>query len=162
MSAREAKWRKLCAEEREVSIFIRILGEGSDEAAWLSHWIGRIALLQCWGPAWHAAMPLVKVELRSRRQDPNRISGRAWPASGRIVISCSASNAKNLAALVHEMAHIATPGARHKLPWKQMYAAALTELTGIEIPHARMLTMNTRLNEADLIEAFLARTAVAA
>lgn len=158
-SAREAKWMKLCAEERELSIDVKILGEGSPEAAWLSHWVGRVANLSAWrtsyGEAWLDACPLVRVELRTRRQDTWKISGRAFQRSGRVVISCSDSNAKNLAALVHEIAHIATPGARHKLPWKMAYAAGLLELTGIELPFARVLTLNTKLCESDVTEAFL-------
>lgn len=165
VSAREAKWARLCAEERELSIDVKILGEGSPEAAWLSHWVGRVANLQAWrnvyGVAWLDACPLVRVELRTRQKDTWKISGRAWPRSGRVVISCSDSNAKNLAALVHEIAHIATPGAGHKMTWRRAYAAALTELTGIELPTHRMVLLSTRMNEADVTEAFLARGSVA-
>lgn len=108
---------------------IRILGRGSPQAEWLAGWVGRVLAL---GPFHETRVDTV--EFRTRRKNESRVTGRAWWNTHRVQVTCGYAPAPNLCILVHEVAHLAAPGAHHRAPWRDAYRAAWRELTGDALP----------------------------
>jgi hypothetical protein len=95
-------------------------------------WADRWRELRAWG------RPLEEVEIviRERSQKIGTYStGLAWPSRRRIVITAGADMPEALSVVLHELAHVAAPGRAHHGPqWRQIFARAVTEVTGVEVP----------------------------
>jgi hypothetical protein len=89
-------------------------------------WFQRWATLR----AWRQDLSDVAVKVSDRIHD-NRL-GTAWPRQRKIAIYRHPSFTDELDTLVHELAHIATTH-EHDERWQTTYAAAITEITNIDV-----------------------------
>lgn len=81
--------------------------------------------------AWRRDLSQVRVEV-SDQAHPQRL-GTCWSLQQRLVIYRGPSFVDELSTLVHELAHAATILEHHSEIWQEVYAAAVTEITGIEV-----------------------------
>lgn len=93
----------------------------------LTTWADRWRTLR----AWSRDLSEVKVEI-SNRWHQNRL-GSCWAHEQRIVVYRGDSFVEELNTVLHELAHAATIGAAHDERWQEMFAAAVTEVTGIVV-----------------------------
>lgn len=93
----------------------------------LQSWAARWRVLK----AWRRDLSLVRVEISD--ESHMRRLGTCWSHEQRLVIYRGPSFVDELATLLHELAHAATIGAAHDERWQQVYAAAVTEVTGIAV-----------------------------
>jgi hypothetical protein len=103
----------------------------------LAAWVPRVTRLRAWRPAgW--AIGLVPRSVHLKLGSPAR-GARGWAyGDGRVVVYCRDDAAWNLAILVHEFAHVATPHEHHGPRFRETYALAIRELTGDLIPTKRV------------------------
>jgi hypothetical protein len=93
----------------------------------LAHWASQWRLLR----AWKRDLSGVKIKI-SNRWHRNRL-GTCWSMEQRLVIYRGDNFIDELGTLVHELAHAATIGAGHDEQWQEIYATAVTEITGISV-----------------------------
>jgi hypothetical protein len=93
----------------------------------LRTWASRWRVLK----AWRRDLSEVQVEI-SDRWHANRL-GTCWAHQQRLVVYKGTSFIGDLSTLVHELAHAATIGAAHDERWQAIYAAAVTEITGVAV-----------------------------
>jgi hypothetical protein len=81
--------------------------------------------------AWRRDLSEVKIEI-SNKVHQTRL-GTCWPHEQRIVIYQGESLINELGTLLHELAHAATIEHAHGERWQEVFAAAITEVTGIAV-----------------------------
>lgn len=88
--------------------------------------------LRAWG------RPLVEVEIKIVDARQNGHTGYCRPAARTLTICAGRELASNLDTALHELAHCAAPADTHHGPaWREAYAMAVQEVTGIGVPGAR-------------------------
>jgi hypothetical protein len=93
----------------------------------LRSWASRWRTLR----AWKRDLSEVTIDIKAT-QRKDRL-GTCWPLKQHIVIYLGEAFIGELGTLIHELAHAATIGAHHDEPWQTVYAAAVTEVTGIAV-----------------------------
>lgn len=93
----------------------------------LTTWADRWRTLR----AWRRDLSEVKIEF-SNRWHRNRL-GTCWSHEQRVVIYRGDSFREELGTLLHELAHAATIGAAHDERWQDVYANAVSEVTGMSV-----------------------------
>lgn len=93
-------------------------------------WAERWKHLHCW-----TRRDLVsKAKMTAEPYNGQECLGRAWACRLEILVYVRDSLTDSLSTVLHELAHLDTPGTSHGQPWKTSYARAVHEVTGILIP----------------------------
>ena len=103
------------------------MGERMTRVENIMHWANQWRTLR----AWKRDLSEVQIKI-SKRINASRL-GTCWSTEQRITIYQGASLVEELDTLLHELAHAATIGAHHDARWQEVYAAAVTEVTGIVV-----------------------------
>lgn len=81
--------------------------------------------------AWRRDLSNVKIEI-SDRAFPNRL-GSCWTYEQRLVVYKGETFVDELGTLLHELAHAAAIDAQHSERWQTIFAAAVSEVTGLAV-----------------------------
>lgn len=102
--------------------------------------------LACWAREWRAlkvwgrVLEEVEIEFRQRHAG-DYATGVAYSYARRLVVTAP-NMPQGLAALLHELAHLAAPGDEHHGErWRAIYVAAVEEVTGVRVATAGALDL---------------------
>lgn len=85
--------------------------------------------------AWGRPLTEVKISIVKSRNANDYASGQCHPTLRKVIIRCGRELSPNLDTAIHELAHCVADD-HHGPKWREVYARAIEEVTGIAIPGA--------------------------
>lgn len=154
---REAEQRRVRKEKRASQYTVSVYGPGGRRELDLAAQARRWSQLPAFGGRQSRLPHVLELDIRSVPSRPFT-TGRAW-SGGNVFLSVGTDEAHALRTLLHELAHIATPGHYHDRVFKQTFiTAARQAFQGIEIGRGTKRPMRVISEDISAgIQAWLAR-----